>query len=166
MPIRSAESADLAEIVRIYNASISGRMATADTEPVTVASREPWFRDFSPERRPLWVATSVPDGPIDGWLSLRSFYGRPAYQATVEVGFYVDPKRQRQGIAAALLAHAIAAAPSMGVKTLLAFVFAHNSPSLRLLERHGFAAWGHLPRVAELDGVERDLDILGLRVRA
>ena len=46
--LRHAQAADLPEIVAIYNASIPGRMATADTEPVTVASREAWFRDFDP----------------------------------------------------------------------------------------------------------------------
>jgi len=35
-----------------------------------------------------------------------------------------------------------------------------------LFRAYGFGDWGLLPRVAELDGVERDLAILGLRVRA
>src|SRR4051812_41726435 len=56
LPIRYAEPDDLATIVAIYNASIPSRMATADTDPVTVAAREGWFRDFDPARRPLWVA--------------------------------------------------------------------------------------------------------------
>ena len=34
--IRHAGKADLPAIVDIYNASIPGRLATADTEPVTV----------------------------------------------------------------------------------------------------------------------------------
>ena len=47
---------------------------------------------------------------------------------------------------------------------MLAFVFAHNAPSIALFEQAGFAAWGRLPRVAEIDGVERDLAILGRRI--
>lgn len=139
-------------------------MATADTAPVTVFEREGWFRDFSPERRPLWVQDDA-EG-IAGWLSLRSFYGRPAYHATVEVAVYVDPRRQRGGIARAMLAHALAAAPALGIRTLLAFVFAHNHPSLALFHRAGFADWGKLPRVAEIDRVERDLALLGRRLGA
>ena len=68
-------------------------------------------------------------------------------------------------MARALLAHAIAAAPALGLRTLLGFIFAHNAPSLALFERAGFAVWGRLPRVAELDGVARDLSILGRAVR-
>jgi len=48
--------------------------------------------------------------------------------------------------------------------TLLAFVFGHNEPSVRLFEAHGFTRWGHLPRVATLDGREADLLILGRRL--
>ena len=164
VPIRHAQPADLARIVAIYNASIPGRMATADTEPVTVAARESWFREFDPARRPLWVLTDMSTDAVLGWLSLRSFYGRPAYAATVEVGVYTDPAAQRRGVGKSLLAHALAAAPALRIRTVLAFVFAHNAPSIALFERAGFAAWGRLPRVAELDGIERDLAILGRRI--
>ncbi len=163
VPIRHAQPSDLPDIVAIYNASIPGRMATADTEPVTVAARRAWFAEFDPARRPLWVHTSSA-GAVEGWLSLRSFYGRPAYRATVETGVYVSPNAQRRGIGGSLLAHALAAAPSLGIRTLLAFVFSHNAASVALFERAGFSAWGRLPRVAELDGIERDLSILGKRL--
>jgi L-amino acid N-acyltransferase YncA len=139
-------------------------MATADTEPVTVAAREAWFREFDPERRPLWVLTDDAGEMLSGWLSLRSFYGRPAYRSTVEIGVYVDPEHRRGGVGKTLVAHALASAPTLGIRTVLAFVFAHNMPSVALFEKAGFAAWGRLPRVAELDGIERDLAILGRRV--
>jgi phosphinothricin acetyltransferase len=163
--IRNAELADLAGIVDIYNASIPGRLATADTEPVTVEQRLSWFREFDPARRPLWVAEG-PEPAVLGWLSLRSFYGRPAYAATVEVGVYTAPEAQGRGLGSALLRHALEASPALGIRTLLAFVFAHNASSIRLFEREGFGRWGLLPRVAELDSVERDLAILGRRVGA
>jgi phosphinothricin acetyltransferase len=162
--IRHAQPSDLPEIVAIYNAAIPGRMATADTEPVTVAARKPWFREFEPTRRPLWVLTDLSSETVNGWLSLRSFYGRPAYAGTVEVGVYTHPAAQRRGVGKSLLAHALAAAPALQIRTVLAFVFAHNAPSIALFEAAGFAAWGRLPRVAEMDGIERDLAILGRRI--
>ncbi|CAJ9431411.1 phosphinothricin acetyltransferase [Burkholderia pseudomallei] len=48
--------------------------------------------------------------------------------------------------------------------TALGFIFGHNEPSLRLFARYGFTAWGTLPRVAVLDGIERDLVIVGKRL--
>ena len=164
MIVRDATEADLPGIVAIYNAAVPGRLATADTEPVSVASRAAWFADHDPKRRPLWVASVA--GEIAGWLSFQSFYGRPAYHATAEVSVYVAPAHHRCGIARGLLERAIETAPRIGLNTLLGFIFGHNEPSLRLFCGFGFERWGLLPRVAVLDGIERDLVIVGLRVPA
>ena len=160
--IRHARAADLPEIVRIYNASIPGRMATADTEPVTVAQRQEWFGGFDPASRPLWVREG--EGGIEGWLGLRSFYGRPAYHRTVESAVYVDPARQRRGVARELLDHALRDCPHLGIANVLAFIFAHNEPSIALFASRAFELWGRLPRVCELGDTERDVVILGRRV--
>lgn len=162
MRIRDAVIADLPAIVAIYNAAIPGRMATADTEPISVESRTAWFRDHTPQARPLWVAES--DGEIGGWCSLQSFYGRPAYHATAEVSIYVAPNHRRAGIARRLLDECVRRAPELGLATLLGFIFGHNEPSLRLFGSFGFQRWGELPRVAELDEIERDLVIVGRRL--
>jgi phosphinothricin acetyltransferase len=160
--IRDAEATDLPGIVAIYNAAIPGRMATADTEPVSLASRQAWFREHSPQARPLWVIDEG-DG-IAGWLSFQSFYGRPAYHATAELSVYVAPAARRRGVARRLLGHALRRSPALGLATLVGFIFGHNAPSLALFAGFGFERWGLLPRVAELDGVERDLVIVGRRV--
>jgi L-amino acid N-acyltransferase YncA len=160
--IRDARPADLDAIVAIYNAAIPGRLATADTDPVSVASRREWFAAHGPDHHPCWVLER--DGAIAGWLSFSAFYGRPAYAATAEVSVYVSPSQQRKGVARDLVAAAVARAPGLGVTTLLGFIFGHNEPSLALFERFGFERWGRLPRVARLDGVERDLVIVGRRV--
>jgi phosphinothricin acetyltransferase len=160
--IRDAREADLETIVRIYNAAIPGRLATADTEPVSTESRRPWFRDRDVARHPLWV--SKVDGQVGAWLSFGKFYGRPAYAATAEVSIYVDPTMQRRGLATRLMERALARAPALGLTTFLGFVFAHNARSVDLCRKFGFEQWGRLPRVAVLDGVERDVLILGLRI--
>ena len=160
MIIRHANNTDLPRVVAIYNAAIPGRMATADLAPVRVADRKGWFSEFDPTRRPLYVACEDDGVPV-AWLSLRSFYGRPAYGETVEVGIYTAPDARRKGYGRALLAHALAAAPSLGIVTLLAFTFAHNAPSLGLFRSAGFQEWGRLPGIAKLDGIRRDLLILG-----
>jgi phosphinothricin acetyltransferase len=104
------------------------------------------------------------EGEVAAWLGFSSFYGRPAYDGTVEVSVYVHERHRRQGIAAAFIAEARRAAPGMGIHTMLGFIFGHNQPSLTLFGRLGFERWGTLPRVAVLDGVERDLVLLGQRL--
>jgi phosphinothricin acetyltransferase len=153
---------DLEQIVAIYNATVPSRQVTADTEPVSVASRIPWFEEHNPGLRPLWVVEI--DGRIAAWLSFSSFYGRPAYDKTAELSVYVHPALRQRGLGSYLLQQALAHSPSIKVDTLLGFIFAHNEPSLKLFAAFGFARWGELPKVALLDGVERDLVIVGRRV--
>jgi phosphinothricin acetyltransferase len=160
--IRAATEDDLPAIVEIYNAAIPGRMATADLDPVSAESRRGWLRAHDPAKRPLWVA--LDGASVVGWLSFQSFYGRPAYHATAELSVYVSPNHQRRGVGRALMARAVEQASRLELKTLLGFIFAHNEPSLSLFASFGFQRWGVLPRVAELDGVERDLIIVGRRV--
>ena len=162
MHIRDAIAKDLPDIVAIYNSTVLTRMVTADTEPVSIASREKWFAEHSPARRPLWIAEE--NGQVAGWLSYSSFYGRPAYDTTCEVSVYLAPEYRRRGLGTQLVLRSIEHAPRIGVKTLLGFIFGHNEPSLRLFEKLGFMRWGRLPRVAVLDGVERDLIIVGRKV--
>lgn len=158
--LRFATREDLPTIVAIYNSTVAGRMVTADTEPITVESREGWFAAHTPDKRPLWVA-EAPDGEMLGWISYSSFYGRPAYNGTVEVSIYLAETRRGQGLGGELLQFAIEQMPAYQIHTLLGFIFGQNKPSLRLFERFGFAQWAHLPGVAILDGVPCDLIIMG-----
>ena len=137
-------------------------MVTADLEPVTVDSRRPWLQAHDPARRPVWVAEE--GGRIAGWLSFDTFYARAAYDGTAMIALYIEESRRRTGLGRVLLDRALAQAPRLGVHTLLGYIFAHNEPSLKFFTRAGFERWAHLPRIAQLDGSERDLVILGKRV--
>ncbi|WP_375088271.1 N-acetyltransferase family protein [Peribacillus sp. RS7] len=159
---REAELSDLPRIVEIYNSTIASRMVTADTEPVSVQSRVKWFEEHDSESRPLFIITI--EGDTAGWMSFQSFYGRPAYNSTAEISIYIDDYFRGKGIGQISIQKAIEVSPKLGVKTLLGFIFAHNAPSLKLFSKFGFEKWAHLPQVAELDGIERDLIILGKRV--
>lgn len=161
---RQAKRADLPRIVAIYNATIPSRRVTADTEPVTVASRVSWFETHQPEAHPLWVIEA--GGDIAAWLSFSPFRARPAYDKTAELSIYIDQRFRQQGLGRHLLAEALAAAPALGLESLLGLIFGHNQESLALFERFGFARWGELPGIAELDGVRRDLVIVGRRIEA
>jgi len=165
---RIAGCDDLPVIVDIYNSTIASREVTADTEPVSVESRALWFAEHTPERRPLWVIHAADDRSAEpevlGWMSYSNFYGRPAYSGTAELSIYVAEAWRGKGIGRYCLEQAIAFAPRIEVHTLLGFIFGHNQPSLALFKKFGFDTWAHFPRVAKLDGIERDLDILGKRV--
>jgi L-amino acid N-acyltransferase YncA len=159
---REAVAADLPAIVAIYNSTIPGRRATTDLEPVTIDVRREWFARHTPERRPLWVTEE--GGAVAAWLSMDDFKERAAYSVTAETAVYVHEDHRGQGHGRALCEHAIAAAPRLGVTRMLAVVFADNESSVALFCSLGFRCWGSLPGVTVVDGIERDIAILGLRV--
>lgn len=160
--IRDATIEDLPKIVDIYNSTIPSRMVTADLEEVTVESRIDWFHEHSPNFRPLWVVLS--GDTICAWLSFQSFYGRPAYNGTAEVSIYIHEQFRNKGLGKYMLEKALESCPQLNINNLLGFIFAHNKPSIQLFEHYGFEKWGHFPKVAVLDGIERDLLILGKRI--
>lgn len=160
--VRAARLEDLPSIVAIYNSIIPGRMVTADLEPITVESRVPWLQAHDPARRPIWVAEDA--GNVIAWLSFDTFYPRAAYDGTAMVAIYLAESHRGRGLGKWLLARAIEHAPSLGVRVLLGYIFAHNEPSLRLFARFGFERWAHLPGVTRLDGVDRDVIIMGKRI--
>jgi L-amino acid N-acyltransferase YncA len=157
--LRYATEEDLPRIVEIYNASIPGRRATADLEPVTVASRRDWFSRHDPDRRPILVCEI--DGDVAAWVSFESFYGRPAFRNTAEISIYMAPGFQGKGLGRQILEQALERAQQAGIKTLLGYVFSHNEPSLKLFRSFGFEEWGRFPDIAEMDGKTYSLSILG-----
>lgn len=163
LKFRDATSDDLAIIVEIYNSTIPSRMVTADTEPVSIASRQNWFYEHTSDKRPLWVIENEVK-KIIGWVSFQSFYGRPAYDSTVEISIYIHQQERGKGFGKEILQYCMEKAKGFGTKTLLGFIFSHNEPSLKLFRKFGFEDWATLPDIAVLDGQERGLKILGKRI--
>lgn len=159
---RDATREDLPQIVEIYNSTIASRQVTSDTEPVSVESKEAWFNAHTPDHRPLWVVEQ--DGRILGWVSLTTFYGRPAYDGTVEISIYIHEAARGKGIGRYLVEEMMAFGPSIGIHTLLAFIYAHNPPSLQLFKAFEFEQWGYMPKVCILDGIARDVVLLGKQI--
>lgn len=161
MIIRDAAREDLGAITAIFNSTIASRMVTANTSEVTAESRVPWFEAHIPGQMPLWVAED--EGAIIGWLGFQPFTNRPAYHATVEISLYIAQSHRKHGVATKLFEYAASQCPQLRITTMVGLIFAHNEPSIRLVEKLGFKSWGLLPGVAELDGVERDLAIYGFK---
>ena len=157
-----AQQTDLEKIVATYNSTIASRLVTADLEPVTKQSKQPWFDAHSNDFRPLWIVSI--DGAYAGWMSFNSFYGRPAYNGTVEVSIYLEENARGKGLGKICLQKAMNVCSELNIKTLLGFIFDHNIPSLKLFEGMGFQQWAHLPNIANMIDAERGLIIVGKRV--
>lgn len=161
LTIRPADENDLPAIVAILNAAIATRTATAQLEPIDLADRRGWLQRHD-ACHPVWVATD--ERGVAGWLSVLPWSDRAAYDGTAELSVYVAPDRQGSGIGRKLLRHAIAEAPRLAIEAYVARIFTNNPASLRLFERFDFQRWGVMRGVARLDGVLRDVAILGRHV--
>lgn len=168
--IRLAAIDDLPRIVEIYNQSITGKQATADLQPVSVADRQAWF-DAHTGNRPLVVAQTSSEtssqtslGEIVGWGSLSDLYARPAYHISTEISIYVAEEAKGQGVGKALVNYLIEVAPSCGVQQVVALIFAHNTPSLAMFGKLGFESWGKFKQVCDMKGFMADVVIFGKSV--
>jgi len=152
MTIRPATSKDYSEIVKIYNHAVDEKFATADTEHVTLESKKEWFAQHSPEVYPIFGADE--NGEIIGWCSLSPHRpGRKALRTVAEISYYIHKDHRRKGIANSLINHTLESAKALGFKNLISILLDLNKPSIHILEKFGFTKWGHLPDVAEIDGV-------------
>lgn len=121
-----------------------------------------WFRQHEPKKRPLLVHED--NGKVVGWVSFQSFYGRPAYDNTAEISIYISPEYRGKGLGRLLLAETLELTASLSIKNVVCFIFSHNIASIKLFKSFGFQDWGQLPNVAEMDGNEYSLSIIGKRV--
>jgi phosphinothricin acetyltransferase len=164
---RDATEGDLPRIVEIYNHAVATRKCSCDLEPTTVEARRPGLLEHRPGHRPFWVAedTARPGEGAAGYLGFFHFMNeRPGYFITADLAIYLHPEHQGRGLGTYLLGQAIAHAPSLGIETLTATIFASNEASIALFRKMGFEPWGFMPRVARLEGVEKDLVLVGRRI--
>ncbi|WP_395703119.1 GNAT family N-acetyltransferase [Aquabacterium sp.] len=164
---RDATERDLARIVEIYNFAVATRKCSCDLEPTTVEARRPSFLEHTPGHRPLWVAedSAEPGRGVVGYLGFFHFMNeRPGYFITTDLAIYLHPAYQGKGLGTYLLGKAVEHSPSLGIETLTATIFASNQASIALFRKMDFEQWGFMPRVARLEGVEKDLVLVGRRL--
>lgn len=164
---RDAIEADLRRVVEIYNFAVATRKCSCDLGPTTVEARRPSFLEHTPNHRPFWVGedTSHPEFGVAGYLGFFHFMNeRPGYFITADLAIYLHPDYQGKGLGTYLVTRAIDRAPSLGIETLTATIFASNDSSLALFTKMGFERWGFMPRVARLEGLEKDLVLVGRRL--
>jgi len=163
LKIRLAAEPDLPAMLQIYNEAIAEGFATADTEPVTVEQRLPWFRQHNAAHYPIYIGEV--QGEVAGWCSLSPWRaGRKALYGIAEISYYVAADRRRQGLAGALIDQALQQAPQLRLTHFMAILLDRNEASVRLLEKKGFARWGHLPEVARFGEITCGQYIYGRRI--
>ncbi len=163
MGIRLAKFSDIEAMRVIYNQAVLVGQKTADIAPVSFEDRVAWYKAHSLEKYPIFVEED--ENRVRGYLSISAYRtGRMALRYTAEVSYYIHEDYHRRGIASRLLKYAIEICPSLEIKSLFAILLDSNEGSYKLLEKFDFEVWGHLPRIADFDGMEVGHLYYGLRI--
>lgn len=161
--IRLVAEKDYPRVLEILNEAIAARKFTAQLAPATMAIRKDWFVHHSAPRHPMFVAEFA--GDVVGWITLTEFRaGREGFRFTSEISYYIDSRFHRQGVGSKLMQRAIESADEIGFRNLIAVIFDTNVSSRKLVEKHGFKLWGHMPEAVDIDGNIIGCDYWGLKI--
>jgi L-amino acid N-acyltransferase YncA len=156
MEIRSMQRDDWPRAREIYEQGIATRQATFETE---APDWETW--DAGHLAEPRLVAEE--NGVVVGWAALSRVSHRACYAGVAEESIYVAEGARGRGIGLALLTQLCADADAAGIWTIQTSIFPENVASLELHRRCGFRVVGTRERLAQLDGVWRDIVLLERR---
>jgi L-amino acid N-acyltransferase YncA len=152
--IRRLKIEDAVAVARIYNAAVAGgesvyRSKSLDTTQVLemLFSSPPRFECFGFENS---------DGLV-GWSGLLQYHEREAYQTTARLVAYVALDQRRQGIARALVRHALGRADELAFHTVVLMLQKRPAYLLAWAARLGFRNTGYLAAALPVDSEWRDI---------
>lgn len=143
--IVNARPGHIEAINAIYNQAVRDGLRTAHTEPVTIEKRKQWLKQHADDQYPVFVFLDEKE-PI-GWLSISPYRSdRQALDEVAEISYYVSYDHHGEGVATALMNHALDfCRHSTDYRLLVAILVGDNKPSRKLLEKFSFREGGRIP---------------------
>ena len=144
--IRSATSADIPAITRIYADAVMHGTASFELEAPDEAEMARRMRTLLDGGFPYIAATS--DGTLLGYAYAGPYRPRPAYRFSVEDSIYINTQAQRRGIGRLLLDGLIAESEQHGFRQMLAIIGdSAQTGSIELHRAAGFRMVGAFENV-------------------
>lgn len=147
----------LEAIRAIFNEAIANSTALYEDEPRSAAFMEAWFAAKQKGGFPV-LGLINEEGVLMGFASYGPFRSHPGYRFTVEHSIYLDVRFRGQGLGTLFLERLVTTAQAQGHHLMIGVIDADNVASIRLHERQGFEACGHLREVGYKFG--RWLDVV------
>jgi phosphinothricin acetyltransferase len=155
--IRTAQSEDVASILRIYNQGIEDRIATLESEPKDLEYMKAWWQDHQARYKVLVAET---DGQVVGWASLNPYSHRCAYSGVADLSIYVERSYRGKGIGRSLLQALETEARAQQFTKIVLFTFPFNTLGQGLYRKMGYREVGIYEKHGRLDG--RFVDIMAM----
>lgn len=155
--IREMRPEDGAKVLEIFSEGIEGGNATFDKE---APAWEVWDTKFFKNCR--WILEDQNKNVV-GWAALQPISSRDCYKGVAEVSIYLTESVQGKGLGTILLKKLILDSEENGFWTLQAGIFPENKPSIAVHQKLGFRIVGTRTRIAEMNGVWRDVMLLERR---
>lgn len=143
--VREATPADAAALLAHLKALVAEpgiNIPLAPDEITTTLEQEKGLLADIADSPHAIMLVAIAGGGIVGELSLKAISSRRAVKHVATLGMSVKQEWRHQGVGRALLADAIAWAPSAGIKRIELYVYCRNTPAIALYEKFGFAIEG------------------------
>ncbi len=155
--IREMLPEDGARVLEILKQGIDGGNATFDKE---VPSWETWDNKYFKVCRLVLVNEN---GVVQGWAAIQPISARVCYKGVAEVSIYLDNSVHGKGFGEMLLHKLIEETEEHHFWTLQSGIFPENVASIKIHEKLGFRIIGRREKIAEMNGVWRDVILLERR---
>lgn len=155
--IRSMQPEDGAAVIAILEEGIAGGNATFDQH---APSWKAWDDKYFNSCR--FVLEDAND-EVMGWAALQPISARDCYKGVAEVSIYLRNAAQGKGLGSMMLQKLILASEEEEFWMLQASIFPENQPSIIIHEKFGFRTVGRRERLAQMNGVWRDVVLLERR---
>ncbi|MGT2911812.1 N-acetyltransferase family protein [Streptococcus cameli] len=144
MQIREAQIRDASDLLQIYSPYVLETAITFETAVPTIAEFQERMMGIM-QYYPYLVAEE--NGRILGYAYAHEYYGRAAYDWTVEVSIYVDQQVRQSGIGTLLYDALEAMLDERHYVSLLACISLPNTASISFHEKRGYKQVAHFDRL-------------------
>jgi len=153
--LREADQESTDSIADIYNQYVG--KTTMDLEDKSAD----YFIDFilhKGKTENLYIAEI--EHKVVGYGIIKAYSDRKGYQFTAETSTYLDIAHTGKGIGSILQKYLIEQAKGLGLKHLVAKIWASNSGSIQFHELHGYTIVGTQKQIGFVNGEWKDVTIM------
>lgn len=155
--IREMQPSDGEKVIEIFQEGIDGGNATFEQN---VPTWEAWDNKFFKICR---FVLEDENESIVGWAALQPISDRDCYKGVAEVSIYLKNEFQGKGLGKMLLRKLILDSEEHEFWTLQSGIFPENEASINVHLNLGFRNVGTRERIAQMNGVWRDVILLERR---